>query len=246
VFRAYLAAARQLGDPPIKRVIWRVGLWTAAVYLLVGIALWSMFAGLDPTFGFAFIPFDWIRSLLVWIAGIVVGVLGVFAFFAVFWLLFVVIVQLVAGFYLERVIAAVEARHYPDLPPALSPTVSGAVINGLQYFAMLVLLNLLALPFYLIPMIGVVVFYLVNGYLIGREYYELVALRRIDARCAKRLRLAERGTVFGAGLITTVLFSLPVINLVAPIVAAAAMVHLFEAMAGRRLSLEQPAGGGDE
>jgi uncharacterized protein involved in cysteine biosynthesis len=124
--------------------------------------------------------------------------------------------------------------------------VSGAVINGLQYFAMLVLLNLLALPFYLIPMIGVVVFYLVNGYLIGREYYELVALRRIDARCAKRLRLAERGTVFGAGLITTVLFSLPVINLVAPIVAAAAMVHLFEAMAGRRLSLEQPAGGGDE
>ena len=211
-----------------------------------GIALWSMFAGLDPTFGFTFIPFDWIRSLLVWIAGIVVGVLGVFAFFAVFWLLFVVIVQLVAGFYLERVIAAVEARHYPDLPPAIKQTVSGAVINGLQYFAMLVLLNLLALPFYLIPVIGVVVFYLVNGYLIGREYYELVALRRIDAKSARTLCQAERGKVFGAGLITTVLFSLPVINLVAPIVAAAAMVHLFEAMAGRRLSLEQPAGGGDE
>ena len=238
MFSAFLAAVRQLGDPPIRRVIWRVALWTALIYMLVGIALWAMIAGIDPTLSFGFIPFLWLKNLLVWIAGLVVGVLGLFAFFAVFWLLFVVIVQLVAGFYLEDIIGAVEARHYPDLSPAIKQTVAGAVINALQYFAILVLLNLLAMPFYLIPLIGVLLFYLVNGYLIGREYYELVALRRIDAKMARTLCQAERGKVFGAGLITTVLFSLPILNLVAPIVATAAMVHIFEGMAGRRPAIE--------
>lgn len=238
MFRAYLTAARQLGDPPIKRVIWRVGLWTAAIYLLVGIALWLAIASIDPTFGFDFIPFLWLKGLLVWVTGIVVGVLGVFAFFAIFWLLFVVIVQLVAGFYVEQVIAAIEARHYPDLPLAIGQPATSMVINALQYFGILVLLNLLAMPFYLIPLFGVLVFYLVNGYLIGREYFELVALRRIDARSAKTLRKTHRGQVFGAGLITTVLFSLPIINLVAPVVAAAAMVHIFEGLPGRRAALD--------
>ena len=135
MFRAFLTAARQLGDPPIKRVIWRVGLWTAAIYLLVAIALWSALAGLDPTFGFDFIPFDWLQSLLVSIAGaiagIVVGVLGVFAFFAIFWLLFVVVVQLVAGFYIEDIVNAVEARHYPDLPPASGQSAGSAALTSL-------------------------------------------------------------------------------------------------------------------
>ena len=238
MFRAFIAAARQLGDPPIKRVIWRVALWTAAIYLLVGFALFSVIAGLDPIIGFDFIPILWLKSLLVWIAEFFVDVLGVFVFFAVSWLLFAVIVQLVAGFYLEDIITAVEARHYPDLPPAVGQTASGAAINALQYFAMLVFLNLLAMPLYLIPLFGVLVFYLVNGYLIGREYFELVALRRIDGKSAATLRKAQRGQVFGAGLLTTVLFSLPVINLVAPIVAAAAMVHIFEGMAGRRAAIE--------
>ena len=242
MFRAFLAAVRQLGDPPIKRVIWRVALWTAAIYLLVGIALWTVIAGIDPTMSFEFIPILWLQSLLVWMAGIFVGVLGVFAFFAVFWLLFVVIVQLVAGFYLEDIVAAVEARHYADQPPAISQSVSGAALNALRYFTVLVFLNLLAMPFYLIPLFGVLVFYLVNGYLIGREYFELAALRRIDARSAKTLRKAERGKVFGAGLLTTVLFSLPVINLVAPIVAAAAMVHIFETLPGRRAAIEADDG----
>ncbi len=246
MFRAFLTAARQLGDPPIKRVIWRVGLWTATIYLLVAIALGSAIAGLDPIFGFTFIPFDWLQGLLVSIAsaiaGVVAGVLGVFVFFAIFWLLFVVIVQLVAGFYLEDIIRAVEARHYPDLPPASGQSAAGAALTSLQYLAILVALNLLAMPFYLIPLFGVVVFYVVNGYLIGREYFELVALRRIDAKSAKTLRKAERGKVLGVGMLITVLFSLPLINLVAPIVAAAAMVHIFEGLAGRRAAIEADDG----
>ena len=101
MFSAFFTAVGQLGDPPIKRVIWRVAFWTALIYMLVGIALWSVIAGFDPTLSFAFVPFLWLQSLLVGIAGFVSAILGLFAFFAVFWLLFVIIVQFVAGFFLE-------------------------------------------------------------------------------------------------------------------------------------------------
>ena len=92
-------------------------------------------------------------------------------FFALFWLLFVVIVQTVSSFYLEEVIAAVEARHYPDLPPARPQLVGEVLLTTLQFFAFMIVLNLLALPFYFIPLLGIGLFYLINGYLIGSEYY---------------------------------------------------------------------------
>lgn len=239
MIQAFISAAIQLGDPPIRRVVRRVALWTAVIYVLVGVALWTAISGIDSTFEFAFIPFLWLRDFMISAAGLVVGVLGVFVFFALFWLLFVVVVQLVTGFYLEDIIAAVEARHFPDLPPVVRQSAGAALINMMQYFTILLLLNLLALPFYLIPLIGLVVFYLVNSYLIGREYFELVALRRIDAPSAKILRKANRGQIFGAGVITTFLLSLPILNLVAPIMATMAMVHIFENLPGRQTAIEQ-------
>ena len=76
-----------------------------------------------------------------------------------------------------------------------------------------------------------VVFYLLNGYLLGREYFEMVAIRRCDAAAMRATRRAHSGPLMGAGLITTLLLSLPLVNLIAPIVAAAAMVHFYAPMA---------------
>ena len=90
-------------------------------------------------------------------------------------------------------------------------------------------LNIVLLPFLLIPPVFPFVFYGVNGYLLGREYFELVALRRLGAREARALRLARRGPLILAGALVAVLLTIPVVNLVAPVVATAAMVHLFEA-----------------
>ena len=232
VFKAYSAAIRQLGDPPIKRVIISVAAWTAGIYLVLGFLLWTMVAGFDPTGGLAWIGIEWLRSTLLWVIGGVVGILGVFVFFALFWLLFVVIVQTVSSFYLERVIVAVEARHYPNLPTAQSQPVADMLVSTLQVFGFMIVLNILALPFYFIPLLGVGLFYLINGYLIGREYFELVAFRRIDRRTAGIVRKAQRGKVLGTGIATTVLFSIPLLNLVAPVLTTAAMVHMFQAMPG--------------
>jgi len=230
VFKAYSAAVSQLSDPPIKRVIIAVAAWTAGIYLVLGFLLWTLVAGFDPTGGLAWIGIEWLRSALLWVIGGVVGFLGIFVFFGLFWLLFVIIVQTVSSFYLERVILAVEARHYPGLPTAEAQTVADMVVSTLQFFGFMVVLNILALPFYFIPLFGVGLFYLINGYLIGREYFELVAFRRVDRRTAGIIRKAQRGTVLGTGMATTVMFSIPLLNLVAPVLTAAAMVHMFQAM----------------
>lgn len=232
MLKAYTAAIRQLGDPPIKRVIISVAAWTAGIYLVLGFVLWTLVAGFDPTIGLAWIGIEWLRSALLWVIGGVITFLGLFVFFALFWLLFVIIVQTVSSFYLERVIVAVEARHYPNLPPARAQPVADVLVSTLQFFGFMVVLNLIALPFYFIPLLGVGLFYLINGYLIGREYFELVAFRRVDRRTAGILRKARRGTVLGSGLATTVMFSIPLLNLVAPVLTAAAMVHMFQAMPG--------------
>ena len=97
-----------------------------------------------------------------------------------------------------------------------------------------VILNLLALPFYLLlPGINFFVFLGLNGYLFGRTYFEVVALRRLDRGTAKAVRRHFAGRVFIGGLVITGLFSLPLVNLVAPVIATAFMVHVFESL--RRL-----------
>jgi uncharacterized protein involved in cysteine biosynthesis len=238
---AFIAAFKQLNDPPVRRVIWRVALWTGAAFGVLGWGLWSAIGGFDPESSLAFITIDWIREPLVWLAAFVVAVIGGFMFFALFWLLFTVIVQFVSGFYLDRVIAAVEARHYPGLASPESQSLGAMLGASLSFFGALIALNLLALPVYLIPTVGLVAFYVLNGYLLGREYFDMVALRRLDAAAARRLRRAHRGKLLGAGLVITVLLSLPLINLVAPIVGAAAMVHLYARMSDGREVLHAPA-----
>ncbi len=215
-------------------ILW-VALWTTAAFGAVGSVLWLAIASLDINMALAFIPFEWLRDLLLWLAGLVVAVVGWFVFFALFWMLFVAIVHLVSGLYIERVIAAVEARHYPDLPAARPLKTMATMDVALRFLGALLFLNVLALPIYLIPVVGVVAFYLVNGYLLGREYFELVATRRLEPRQIDALRGANRARLLAAGLIITLLLSLlslPVINLVVPIVAAAAMAHIYQAIPG--------------
>ncbi len=92
-------------------------------------------------------------------------------------------------------------------------------------------LNLLALPLYLLlPGINLFLFLALNGYLLGREYFDVVALRRLDAAAAKAMRNRSGGRVFVGGVLIAGLFALPLINLIAPVVATAFMLHVFEAL----------------
>jgi CysZ protein len=81
--------------------------------------------------------------------------------------------------------------------------------------------------------VNLIAFYVGNGYLLGREYFELAAMRHIPAAEARRLRLANRGTVFLCGLIIAGLASVPILNLLTPLFATSFMVQIYKRLAAR-------------
>ena len=91
-------------------------------------------------------------------------------------------------------------------------------------------LNILILPLYLIPVVNVLAYYGLNGYLLGREYFELVALRRLEEKPANDLRRTFSGRVVLSGVVIAFLSTLPVINLVAPVIGTLMMVHIVEGL----------------
>jgi uncharacterized protein involved in cysteine biosynthesis len=101
----------------------------------------------------------------------------------------------------------------------------------LRLTGLTLLLNLLALPVYLLaPGINLFLFLALNGYLLGRGYFEVVALRRLDAGEARAVRRRFAGRIFLGGVVIAGLFALPFVNLVAPVIATAFMLHIFEAL----------------
>ena len=229
---AFAKAVAQLWDPAFRRALWLSSAFSAAVLAVVGGAMWWLVDWLTPDW----IPgwlrgwfFGWLIDLLIWIVG-----------FTMAWLLFTALVSIFVGMFLEGVADAVEARHYPNDPPGKDLSIGRGLAVGLKFLWDVVRLNLIALPVYIllllfVPVLNVFVFYGLNGYLLGREYFELVALRHLDSAAALDLRKRYRWRLFVAGVVMTFLFTVPVVNLVTPLVGTAAMVHIFKGLgAGER------------
>jgi CysZ protein len=157
----------------------------------------------------------------------VVEVLGVLGTLVVAWFLFPPVVVAVSSLFLERVVAITEERHYPALPPPRAIPIGEGVTTALRLLGLSLLLNLLALPLYFVPLVNLPLWLLLNGWLVGREYAELVGLRRVDPRTLDVLRRQQRGVFWTSGMAIAFLLSLPLVNLVAPIVGAAFMTHRF-------------------
>jgi CysZ protein len=165
-----------------------------------------------------------------------IEIAGSLAALVLAWALFPAMTMLILGFFLDRVVAAVERRHYPELPPARRIGIGEALASALRILALAVIVNLVLLPVYFLPPINLFIYYGLNGYVVGREYFELVALRRLDGAAARAMWRWHRGRLVLAGVVIVFLLSLPLFNLVAPVVAAAFMLHVFEGV--RRASVE--------
>ncbi len=228
---AFSRAFGQLSDKSLRKVVWigLVGSLTIffIVWLTIGFALFQ--TELFST-GWFFGIFDWIVEKLTDIFG---GVLVIIAT----WFLFPSVVTLIVSFFLEPAALAVEHKHYPDLPETRGQDLKEILKITLKFTGLSILLNLLALPIYVVFFflgpLNLFVFYGLNGYLLGREYFELIAHRRLEPLQATHLRSAFQGQMFFAGVIITFLMTIPVLNLVAPVIATAAMVHLVQGWRNR-------------
>lgn len=151
------------------------------------------------------------------------------------------VTAIMAGLFLDDVAERVEAQDYPSDPPGRALPTGQAIVLSLKFFGVVVLGNICALLLLLVPGVNIAAFFIVNGYLIGREFFEFAAMRFRSEAEAKALRRRNAGTVFAAGLVIAGYMAVPLLNLTAPLFACAMMVHLHKAVSARERLAALPA-----
>lgn len=132
-----------------------------------------------------------------------------------------------AGLFLDQIAEKVEERHYP-LDPRGTPLPMGrAIVTAIQFFIVVLLVNLAVLPSVFFG-IGAFVLVAANAYLIGREYFELVAMRHMPVEEARALRKENSPAVFVAGLLPAMMSLVPLLNLAVPLFATSYFTHFFK------------------
>ena len=146
-----------------------------------------------------------------------------------------------SGVFLDEVADAVEVKHFPNLPPAKGQSFYDGLRSGINFLGLVIAVNALALILYLMSgPFAPLVFWAVNGALLGREYFTLVASRRIDALATKALRRKHRTKIWLAGAFMAAPLSVPFLNLLIPVLGVATFTHIFHAL---RTEKPQPWGG---
>lgn len=227
MIRAFELALRQLGDPRLRSIIWQsLALSIVLQVLLGGVAWWALQS--LPHF-----DWNWVNVAIKWLGGGAVVVLALMLFPASF--------GIVISIFLERIADIVEDEYYPHLGRAPGISILAAVWSGLLFLVALVAINLVMLPLYLVGLfvagLGAVLFYGVNGWLTGRLYYEQVALRRMKLREVGAWRRANPGVLWLMGIVLVFLGTIPILNLIVPVLGMVAMVHVAQ-------TLKPPAGPG--
>jgi CysZ protein len=152
------------------------------------------------------------------------------------------VTALVASFFVDDIALAVERNRYPGEPEGKPLPLLRAVIEGVTTALLAVAVYLVALPFLLLAGFGALIFFFCTAYILGREYFELAAMRYRPVAEARALRKRHSGTVFVAGLFIAAFVSIPVVNLATPLFGMAFMVHMHKRLSGaqpRRIETER-------
>ena len=214
----------QTGDPAFRKVFFI----SAGASLVIFALLWGL-AGYGFSFFDAMIV-EWAESdgWFVSALGTAAQALSWFLVIALSLILFPSVMLIIIPLFLEDIARAVEAKHYPELEPGREPPLAETIVGSISFVGVTLLVNIIALPLYFIPVVNLFLFYLINGYLLGREYFEMVAQRRYPLAEAKVFRKKNRGRVMISGFLLAFLLTIPILNIVMPIWATAFMLHRFE------------------
>ncbi|GIL02407.1 MAG: cysteine biosynthesis protein [Alphaproteobacteria bacterium] len=215
-------AANQLFAAEFRHLFWK----SIGITLLVLAAAWLVLEALVSTLLAPLLgPWPWLATALVWLTGAGMFVGAIF--------LIAPVSAALAGVFQDEIAAAVERRHYPADAPGLPLPLLPSIWLSAKFLAVVAAANIVALLLVLLPGINFAVFFVVNAYLIGREYFQFAAMRFGGEQRANALRRANATTIFLAGLVITGFMAVPLLNLATPLFATALMVHLHKRIAAR-------------
>lgn len=236
IFDAARMAISNLFAPETRSVFWKV----LGLTILALIGLWFAVRGL-----FIYFALPWLDVLLPGIPDWAGWMTFIFAIFAgiglalALALLISPVTAVIAGLFLDDVAEVVEKRDYPNDPPGTAMPIGEAILASIKFFGVVILGNLFALFLLFVPGINLVAFFLVNGYLLGREFFEFAAMRFRSPAEARAFRTKHSSIVFMAGLVIAGFLAIPIVNLLTPLFAASLMVHLHKLVSRRDPSFSQ-------
>ena len=219
----FLKSVAQFDDPKFRRVLWRgMGL---TIVLLIAACLLVNF-GINQLLSSA-----WAANLIgdqSWL-GALINIGGVLFTIALSIWLMVPVTSAIIALFLDEVAQAVEARHYPHLPKQTATKLQDQILVGIRFLGILLLANIGALILSMIlPLLAPFVFWATNGYLMGREYFQMAAMRRMPRAQAQELFQRHQGSIWTAGILMAIPMSIPLVGLFIPILGAATFTHQFE------------------
>lgn len=222
---AYLNAITQLRDARYRRLLWiGVALSLALLFVLYAFVL-LLVQLLIP--GALFLP----------ISGQVQGLSSLFSLGSILYLiglsvfLMAPVASVFTGLFLDDVADAVEAEHYRGLKPRNRVRFVEAISDGLRYFGLLVAVNVVGMAVFAISNgWGIATIWIMNGFLLSREYFTMVARRRNEREAAQALYKRDFYWLWLPGVLLAIGLSIPVVNLAMPLVGAAVFTHLYHRM----------------
>lgn len=228
ILSAFFKAIGQLPDRRFRRVLF-LGI---ALTIALLIAFYALFLTLmnEAVDGGIVLPIigqvTWLGDLISW------GSLFLVIFLSTF--LMVPVASAITSLFLDEVASAVEAKHYAHLPPTKPVPLYESLKDTLNFLGVLIGANLIAIALYVVlPVAAIFIFWALNGFLLGREYFQITAMRRVGREKAKELRKRHFGTLWLAGCLMAVPLTIPLVNLIIPILGAATFTHLFHALQAR-------------
>jgi CysZ protein len=219
MIEAAVLALRDILSPPFRGVLVKALALTIALLVALWLTLEWLFSHFVVT------PWPWLDTALEVMTG--VGFLVGLGF------LVAPVAALFAGLFLDDVAEMVELTHYQADPLGRPQPLFVGIVTAAKFLLLVLLVNAVALPLVLILGFGFLIFLAANAYLLGREYFELAALRHHDEPAARRLRRDHAGTIFAAGLLIAAFLAIPIVNLLGPLFATAFMVHLEKRISGQ-------------
>ncbi|AHC73485.1 hypothetical protein P856_256 [Candidatus Endolissoclinum faulkneri L5] len=223
MFRSISLAIAQLANPNLRSIL-MIAI-TISLLFIIAITIGMNYA----ITLLAHTGINWFDKLIIWF-----GSLASFLFALIF---FPGFVQIISGLFADRVSDAIISTYYPNLPAQRQTSISEVIGDGLRFAFLSMIINILALSLYfLLPGFNMIIFYLLNSYLLGREYAEMIGLRSLDRISMKKFWEANRTQLFLGGMLITTISIIPALNLTTPITATAFAIHEHERLRRLRIS----------
>ena len=225
MLRAFSLAVGQMFSGPI------LGVLGACAMLSI-----ACFAGL--WFGIDWAIETWLEGSDGFLAELASMGGGLIAALVLAYFLFPIVATAFISLFLERIAKTVEDQHYPHLPPAEGLPILASLAVTARFVILMIGANVLLLVLLFFPPVYAVMWFVVNGWLMGREYLELVSMRRISVGDTDRLRKRRGPETLMTGVVLAVLLPIPLFNMVLPVFATCVMIHRFHEWRGSEIDDE--------